>query len=159
MTSSWCATILAYKRGKEEHPGTCGEQKWDFLTPPPPPPRPLAILQIFGKGRDVSRQKFMVHKTLQGQRGEGMAWNDKYEPSMALKVGQTGPGSVENCLLCTLYNITTFIGWLSLGWSYSVQIIPKKFFFCYTGHQRHQELPQGIVREPQALMRISSLPS
>lgn len=34
----------AYKCGEEEHPETCGEQKWDFLIPPPHPPRPLAVL-------------------------------------------------------------------------------------------------------------------
>lgn len=55
-----------------------------FPDTPTPTPRPLAILQVFRKGKAVSGQipevttKFMAHKTLQGRKSEGTAQNGKY---------------------------------------------------------------------------------
>lgn len=65
-----------------------------FPDTPAPTPRPLAILQLFRKGKAVSGQipevttKFMAHKTLQGRKNEGTAQKDKYATSVVLKVRQ-----------------------------------------------------------------------
>lgn len=89
--------------------------------PDTPTPSPLAILQVFRKGKAISGQipevttKFMAHKTLQGRKSEDTAQNDKYTPSVVLKVRAGRAGSVENCPLCILRSITTSVGWLGRG--------------------------------------------